>query len=330
MLDLRRRQFLTLLGGVSTAWPLAARAQQSAKVARIGFLGLAPASAFATRVDALRIGLRDLGYIEGKNIVIEFRWAQTVDDLPDLAAEFVRMSVDIIFAPVSTFVAPARLATSTIPIVFASHADPVGLGHVASLARPGGNITGFSMLLTELAAKELEILKEAVPQGSYFGVVWNPTTPSHIPALRSVQSAGKMLGIELYEVPMRTIEDAERAFDSLTQAQVAGLLVLPSPAALSDRGARLAELALQHRLPSMFGLEENAKAGGLMSYSADVLDLYRRSAAYIDKILKGANPSELPVEQASKYKLVINLQTARALGLEIPPMLLGRADEVIE
>jgi putative ABC transport system substrate-binding protein len=139
-----------------------------------------------------------------------------------------------------------------------------------------------------------------------------------------------MLGIELYEVPMRTIEDAERAFDSLTQAQVAGLLVLPSPAALSDRGARLAELALQHRLPSMFGLEENAKAGGLMSYSADVLDLYRRSAAYIDKILKGANPSELPVEQASKYKLVINLQTARALGLEIPPMLLGRADEVIE
>jgi ABC-type uncharacterized transport system substrate-binding protein len=325
-----RRDLITLLGGAVAAWPLAARAQQSARVARIGFLGLAPASAFATRVDALRVGLRDLGYSEGKNIVIEFRWAQTVDDLPDLAAEFVRMSVDIIFAPVSTFVAPARLATSTIPIVFASHADPVGLGHVASLARPGGNITGLSMLLTELAAKELEILKEAVPQGFRFGVVWNPTTPSHIPALRSVESAGKTLGIELYEVPMPTIEDSARAFVSMTRAQVAGFLVLASPTAYSERGARLAELALKHRLPSMFGFEENAKAGGLMSYSADILDLYRRSAAYIDKILKGVNPSELPVEQASKYKLVINLNTAKALGLEIPPTLLARADEVIE
>jgi ABC-type uncharacterized transport system substrate-binding protein len=325
----KRREFITLLGS-AMAWPLAARAQQSARVARIGFLGLAPASAFATRVDALRVGLRDLGYSEGKNIVIEFRWAQTVDDLPDLAAELVRMSVDIIFAPVSTFVAPARLATSTIPIVFASHADPVGLGHVASLARPGGNITGLSMLLTELAAKELEILKEAVPQGFRFGVVWNPTTPSHIPALRSVESAGKTLGIELYEVPMPTIEDSARAFVSMTRAQVAGFLVLASPTAYSERGARLAELALKHRLPSMFGFEENAKAGGLMSYSADILDLYRRSAAYIDKILKGVNPSELPVEQASKYKLVINLNTAKALGLEIPPTLLARADEVIE
>jgi putative ABC transport system substrate-binding protein len=327
---MRRRDLITLLGGAVAAWPLAARAQQSARVARIGFLGLAPASAFATRVDALRVGLRDLGYSEGKNIVIEFRWAQTVDDLPDLAAELVRMSVDIIFAPVSTFVAPARLATSTIPIVFASHADPVGLGHVASLARPGGNITGLSMLLTELAAKELEILKEAVPQGFRFGVVWNPTTPSHIPALRSVESAGKTLGIELYEVPMPTIEDSARAFVSMTRAQVAGFLVLASPTAYSERGARLAELALKHRLPSMFGFEENAKAGGLMSYSADILDLYRRSAAYIDKILKGVNPSELPVEQASKYKLVINLNTAKALGLEIPPTLLARADEVIE
>jgi len=165
--QLKRRDFITLLGGAAMALPLplAARAQQPARVARIGFLGLALASTFATRVDALRTGLRDLGYIEGKNIAIEFRWAQTVDDLPGLAAEFVRMRVDIMFAPLSTFVAPARLATSMIPIVFASHADPVGLGHVASLARPGGNITGLSMLLTELAVKELEILKEAVPQG---------------------------------------------------------------------------------------------------------------------------------------------------------------------
>jgi putative ABC transport system substrate-binding protein len=330
VLGIRRREFITLLGGAAVAWPLVARAQQAARMARIGFLGLAPASIFATRVDALRIGLRDLGYVENKNIIIEFKWAQTVDELPNLAAEFVRMNVDIIFAPVSTFVAPARLATSTIPIVFASHADPVGLGHVASLARPGGNITGLSMLLTELSAKELEILKEAVPQGFRFAVIWNPTTPSHIPALQSVQGAAKTLGIELHEVPISAIEDSDRAFDTMSQAQIAGFLVLASPVAYSERGARLAELALQHRLPSMFGFEENAKAGGLMSYSADILDLYRRSATYIDKILRGANPSELPVEQASKYKLIINLKTAKALSLEIPPTLLARADEVIE
>jgi putative ABC transport system substrate-binding protein len=173
-------------------------------------------------------------------------------------------------------------------------------------------------------------LKEAVLQGVRFAVVWNPTTPSHIPALESVQRAGKVLGIELYEMPIARIEDSDRAFDTMRQAEVAGFFVLASPAAYSERGAHLAELALQNRLPSMFGFEENAKAGGLMSYSADILDLYRRSAAYIDKILRGAKPSELPVEQASKYKLVINLKTAQRLGLEIPPTLLARADEVIE
>jgi len=290
-----RRDFITLLGGAAVAGPLVARAQQPAKLPRIGFLGLAPASTFATRVEALRTGLRDLGYIEGNNIILEFRWAQTVDELPNLAAEFVRMRVAIIFAPVSTFVAPARQATSTIPIVFASHADPIGLGHVASLARPGGNVT-----------------------------------PSHVPALKAVETAGKTLGIELHEFPMRTIEDSEQVFASMTQAQVGGVLVLASPASYSDRGERLGQLALKHRLPGMFGFEENVHAGGLMSYSADILYLYRRSAEYIDKILKGANPAELPVEQASKYKLVINLKTAKALGLDVPPQLLARADEVIE
>jgi ABC-type uncharacterized transport system substrate-binding protein len=327
---MKRREFMTLVGGAAAAWPLSARAQQPAKLPRIGFLGLAPASTFATRVDALRAGLRDLGYVEGKNIVIEFKWAQTVDELPNLAADFVGARVDIIFAPVSTFVAPARSATSTIPIVFASHADPIGLGHVASLARPGGNITGLSMLLTELAVKELEILKEAVPQAFRFGVIWNPTTPSHVPALTAVESAGKTLGIELHQFPMRTIEDSEEVFAVMTQAQVGGFLVLASPASYTERGARLAQLALKHRLPGMFGFEENAQAGGLMSYSADIIDLYRRSATYIDKILKGANPAELPVEQASKYKLVINLKTAKALGLEVPATMLARADEVIE
>jgi putative tryptophan/tyrosine transport system substrate-binding protein len=329
---MRRREFivgLSSLAGAAVVLPAAARGQSRIQP-RIGFMGLAPAAASASRIRALRSGLRDLGYIESKNILIEFGWAQTVEDLPALAERYVRTKVDIIFAPVSTFVAPARLATNTIPIVFASHADPVGVGDVASLSKPGGNITGLSMVLTELAAKELQILREAIPQGSRFGVVWNPTTPSHLAALASVESAARVLGVEVYKVPMRAVEDSERTFDLLTQAKVDGVLILASPTAYSINGARLAELALRRGLPSMFGLDENAEDGGLMSYSADILDLYRRSAAYIDKILKGARPADLPVEQASKYKLVINMKTARALGLTIPEPLLATADEVIE
>jgi putative tryptophan/tyrosine transport system substrate-binding protein len=196
---------IAFLGAAAAAWPLAAHAQQSTKVARIGFLGLAPASAWVNRLEALRTGLRDLGWVEGKNIVIEFRWAEKVDQLPELTAELVRMNVDVIFALSSTYVEVARHATQTIPIVFATHADPVGLGHVASLARPGGNITGLSMLLTELAGKELEILKEAVTHATRIGVLWNPATSSHPRALKAVETAGEKLGVELrrYE-PSRT------------------------------------------------------------------------------------------------------------------------------
>jgi putative tryptophan/tyrosine transport system substrate-binding protein len=271
---MRRRELiagLTAIAGTVTV-PRAIRAQ-SAIQPKIGFMALEPAAAYATRIRALRSGLRELGYIDGKNIAIEFGWAKTVDDLPVVAENFVRMKVDIIFAPVSTFVAPARLATKTIPIVFASHADPVGVGHVASLSKPGGNITGLSMVLTELATKELQFLKEAMPRGSRFGVVWNPTTPSHSAALASVESAARTLGVELREVPMRTVEDSDRVFDVMAQAKVDGVLVLASPTAYSVNGARLAELALRRGLPSMFGLEENAEDGGLMSYSADILDL---------------------------------------------------------
>jgi putative tryptophan/tyrosine transport system substrate-binding protein len=186
-----RRAFITLLGGTAVAWPLAARAQQPSKVARIGFLGPAPAASYWPRVEGLLAGLRDLGYVEGKNIVIEFRWAERVEQLPELVADLVRMKVDIIFASSSTFVEPARQATKTIPIVFATHADPVGVGHVASLVRPGGNITGLSMLLTDLVAKELEIFKEAMPQATRIGILWNPTTPSHRPAVQAVEIAGE-------------------------------------------------------------------------------------------------------------------------------------------
>jgi putative ABC transport system substrate-binding protein len=325
----KRRAFITLLGGAAAGWPLGASAQQRTKVARIGHLDLGPASARASRVEALRAGLRDLGYVEGKNIVIEFRWADGVQQLPELAAELVRMNVDVIFAPSSTMVEPARQATKTIPIVFANHADPIGSGHVASLNRPGGNITGLSNLATELDAKALEVLKEAVPWATRIGVLWNPTTPSQVPGMRSVEAAGKRLGLELHLLSAVTVEDFDGALMSMARENIGGVFVVPAPITLMQR-AYLAELALKHRLPTMFGTRENVEAGGLMSYGADRNDLIRRATVYIDKILKGAKPADLPVEQASKYELVINLKTAKVLGLEIPPKILALADDVIE
>ena len=308
---------------------MAARGGGAAADKSRAHLDLGPASARTSRVEALRAGLRDLGYVEGKNIVIEFRWADGTQQLPELAAELVRMNVDVIFAPSSTMVEPARQATKTIPIVFANHADPIGSGHVASLNRPGGNITGLSDLATDLDAKALEVLKEAVPRATRIGVLWNPTTPSQVPGMRSIEAAGKRLGLELYLASAATVEDFDGAFASMAREDVGGAFVVPAPITIMQR-ARLAELALKHRLPTMFGTKENVEAGGLMSYGADRNDLIRRAAVYIDKILKGTKPADLPVEQASKYQLVINLKTAKALSLEIPPTLLARADEVIE
>jgi putative tryptophan/tyrosine transport system substrate-binding protein len=325
---MKRREFITVLGGAAT-WPLAARAQQPAKVAQIGFLGPAPAATYLPRLEALRAGLRDLGYVEGKNIAIEFRWAERVEQLPEMAAELVRMKVDIILASSSTYVEAARQATKTIPIVFALHADPVGVGHVASLARPGGNITGLSTLLTDLAPKELEILKEALPQTTRIGILWNPTTPSHGPAVRAAEAAGQKLGVQLLLVPARSVEEFDGAFSTMTRERMGSLLVIGSPLAFSQR-VPLAELALKHRLPGMFQSRENVEAGGLMSFGVDYNDLHRRAALYIDKILKGVKPADLPVEQASKYELIINLKTANTLGLAIPESLLLRADKVIE
>jgi putative ABC transport system substrate-binding protein len=326
---MRRRDLIGVITSAAIVLSLAAHAEEPTKLARIGFLGLAPASASASRVEALRAGLRDLGWVEGKNLVIEFRWAQRVDQLPELAAELVQMNVDIVFAPSSTFVEAARKATQSIPIVFALNADPVGLGHVASLARPGGNITGLTMQSTELNTKQLEILKEAVPQSTRFGVLWNPSTPSHQLGLPAVEAAGETLGVTLIAVPTRTAEEFEPALAAMELQHVGGFLDLASPLSYSER-VRLAELAVQHRLPGMFGIRANAEAGGLMSYAADINDLHRRAAAYVDKILKGAKPADLPVEQASKFELVINLKTAKAIGVEIPPIVLARADELIE
>jgi putative ABC transport system substrate-binding protein len=330
---MKRREFISLLGGAAVAssplWPLATHAQQPAKLARIGFLGFGTAPAWTSRVETLKAGLRDLGHVEGKTIVIEFRWAESVDLLLERAVELAGMNVDLIFATSSTEVEAARRATQTIPIVFATHADPVGIGHVASLARPGGNITGLSVLQSDLTAKALEIFKEAVPQATRFGVLFSPTAPSHRPTLQAAEAAGTKLGVQLLMVPARAVEDFEGAFATMARERVGGFFVAASTLNYSQR-TLLAELAVKHRLPSMFGTRENVEAGGLMSYAPDHRDLTRRAATYIDKIIKGAKPADLPVEQASRYQLVINLKTAKAIGLDMSPMLLARADEVIE
>jgi putative ABC transport system substrate-binding protein len=325
---MQRREFIGLIGGAA-AWPHLARAQQGERMRRIGFLGPAPASSYLPRVDALRAGLRDLGYVEGKNIAFEFRWAETSDRLPELATELVRMNVDVIFASSSTETEAVAQATKTIPIVFATHADPVGIGHVMNLARPGGNITGLTMLLTDLVAKEMEILKEALPQATRIGVIFSPTAPSHIPALRAIEIAAAKLGVKIAAVPVRGVEDLDGTFAKMDREHVDGFLVVASSFTFSAR-ALIAELALKHRLPGMFGTKDNVVAGGFMSYAPDHRELTRRSAIYIDKILRGAKAADLPVEQASKYQLVINLKTAKALGIDVPLPLLGRADEVIE
>jgi putative tryptophan/tyrosine transport system substrate-binding protein len=328
-IDIARRKFIAAFGGAAAAWPLVARAQESTSFARIGFLGLGRASAWADQVEALRAGLRDLGRVEGKNIVIEFRWAESVDQLPESAAQLVRMNVDVIFAPASTQVEPARQATKTIPIVFAQHADPVGIGHVASLARPGGNISGVSMVLSEIAPKALEIFKEAVPHAMRVGVLWNPTTPSHTQVMKAVEIAAESLGVRLLSAPIVTIADFDGVFSTMMREGADGFLVPSSPLSNSER-APLADLALNCRLPGIFVNKENVEAGGLMSYGADFNYMYRHAALYVDKILKGKKPADLPVEQASKYELVINLKTAKAIGLTIPESFLVRADKVIE
>jgi putative ABC transport system substrate-binding protein len=240
------------------------------------------------------------------------------------------MSVDVIFATSSTETERARQATNIIPIVFATHADPVGLGHVASLSRPGGNITGLSVSQSEVTGKAVEILKEMVPHARRFGVLWTPTAPSGPPTLRAAEVAGERLGIQVKGVSVLAVEDFAEAFAAMARARADAVLVHGSALTARHNSPLLAQLALKHRLPSMFQVGANVLAGGLICYTPDHLDLTRRSAVYIDKILKGSRPADLPVEQASKYKLVINLKTAKALGLTIPPSLLLRADQLIE
>jgi putative tryptophan/tyrosine transport system substrate-binding protein len=329
---MRRRDFIVVLGGVAASsllWPHEAPGQQTSKVHRIGYLGLGPATS-AARVDAFLAGLRDLGYVEGKNLVIEFRWGDNPDQLRKLAGELVLSNVELIFATSSTEVAAARQATTTIPIVFATHADPVGTGHVTSLARPGGNITGLSVVQTDLTDKAIEILKEAVPLATRFGILSSPTVPSHRPTVEAARAAGEKLGLALHTGIVESTDDFEAAIASLETAGVHALFVAASSLTVRSNPTLLADLALKYRMPTMFGARDNVVAGGFMSYAPDQVNLSRRAATYVDKILKGTKPSDLPVEQASKYELVINLKTSKTLGITVSPALLARADELIE
>lgn len=326
---MRRREFISFIGGAAAVWPLAAHAQQTGKVFRIGFLWDSPA-VFPDAIEAFRQGLHDLGYDDGRNIVIEFRWADgDPKRMRELAEELVRLKVDVIIAPSSIYTAAAKQATATIPIIFMSHADPLGSGHVASLARPGANITGLSLMMTETNVKGLELLKEAVPRLSRVAVIWDPNTPSHAPGMKAVSAAGPSLGLQIHSAPVRSAAEYEGAFSAIVKEGSGAVLVLSTP--LFIAGAKtLAALSLKHKLPSLFGPKQHVEAGGLMSYSPDRADLWRRGAIYVDKILRGIDPADLPVQQPTKFELVINLKTAKAIGLSVSPAFLSRANEVIE
>jgi putative ABC transport system substrate-binding protein len=328
--SMRRRELIAVGAAAWFAWPRFAHAQQPARSARLGFVGFGDPTDWP-RIPALKAGLRDLGYVEGKNLVIEFRWSRTVEQMREAAADLARMKVDLILAPTSAESEAARRATSTIPIVFVTHADPVGVGHVSSLARPGGNMTGLAVLLPDLTAKRLEILKETVPQVHRVGVLLDRTAPSHRPFLQAAETASRKLGLQLRVVGGNTAAEYDGVFAAMARDRVGAVLVHASTQTVRGDGPRLlAEFAEKHRLPTMFGSRDNVAAGGLMSYSPTFDDLWRRAAVYIDKILKGARPAELPVEQPTKFELVVNLKTAKVLGLTIPPTVLVRADQVIE
>jgi putative ABC transport system substrate-binding protein len=312
----------TLIGAV-------AQAQQSAKMPRIGRLAITPDSAESARIEAFRHGLRELGYIEGKNIVIEWRTAEEkLDRLPALAAELVRLKVDVIVTAGSTPTRAAKRATSTTPIVMSNDNDPIGDGFVASLARPGGNITGLSNFAPELSGKRLEILSEVVPKLSRLAILGTSTNPGYAQVIREVELAAKAFGMKLQNVDVLDSKDIETAFRVASKGRADGVLVLTS-AILVPQRVKLAELAVKNRLPAIYSNSQYVEAGGLMFYGVNVLELDRRAPTYVDKILKGRKPAELPVEQPKKFEFIVNLKAAKQIGLTIPPNVLVRADRVI-
>ena len=305
------------------------QAQQPAKIPRVGYLAPASLSALAARTEAFRQGLRDLGYVEGKNIVIEWRSAEgKLDRLPALAAELVRLKVDVIVTTGPTGTRPAKEATSTIPIVMAQDIDPVGTGFVTSLARPGGNITGLASLVPEISGKQLELLKEILPRLSRVAVLWASSNPANAQVLREMERTAETLGLKLQSLDILGVKDIQTAFRVANKGRADAVLVLQNGVALSHR-KELAELAISSRLPAMYPRLQFVEDGGLMSYGASFADMDRRAATYVDKILKGAKPADLPVEQPTKFELIINLKSAKQIGLTIPPNVLARADKVI-
>jgi ABC-type uncharacterized transport system substrate-binding protein len=328
---MRRREFITLIGGAGMAWPLAAHAQQPAMPV-IGFLGAGSPGLGAPGVVGAPFlqGLGEAGYVEGRNVAFEFRWAENqFDRLPALAADLVRRQVTVIFANSYRAALAAKAATTTIPIVFRTNADPVQFGLVASLSRPGGNLTGVSTLNGEVGPKRLELLHEAVPAATLFGLLLNPTNPVTEAFLRDQQAAARVLGLQLHVLYASTERDFDAAFATLVQVRVGGLMIA-NDALFRGGIEQLAALALRHAVPTIYQFREGAAAGGLMSYGGSDAELNRQAGVYTGRILKGGKPADLPVQQATRVELVINMKTAKALGLTFPLTLLGRADEVIE
>ena len=324
-----RRAFLGAATLGLLAAPFAAEAQQAPKVSRIGFLVTDSPAGIAARLAAFRQGLRDLGYVEDRNLTIEYRWAEGhVDRFPGFAAELVGLKVDVIVASSSPAALAARNATRTIPIVFATAAEPVDSGLVASIAAPGGNVTGLALLAPEITARQLQLLKEAVPKASRVVVLSNPANRYTALLVKETEAAARLLGVRAHVLEVRGA-GLDGAFSALTKDRPDALLVLADPGFVVHR-ARIVEFANTSRLPAMYPHREYAEAGGLLAYGADLRDNYRRAAIYVDKILRGAKPADLPVELPTKFELVLNLKSAKALGLTIPPSVLARADEVIQ
>jgi len=328
---MRRRAFITLIGGAAAAWPFAARAQQGGKKYTIGRFSAAirlPENAPAWI--AFLGAMRELGWIEGKNVVFEGRYADNrLERLPALAEELLRLNVDVIVAIGTLAPLAAKRATSTIPIVMTAAGDPLGSGLVASLAEPGGNITGMSLMAPDLGGKRLELLKELLPRFARVAVLWNAANPYSTNVFKETQVAGRVLGVQVQSLEVRNPEDLDGAFEAARQQHPDALVSVEDPFTATYR-KRITDFAIAARLPSLYGLREDVDAGGLVSYGANLAELFRRAAGYVDKILKGAKPADLPVQQPTTFELVVNLNTARLLGLEIPPTLLARADEVIE
>ncbi len=324
-----RRTFLAGTGAVLLAAPHAAEAQQAGQVARIGLLFYG-APGPSPELDAFRQGLRDFGYIEGQNITIDYRFANgQVGRLPELAAELIRLKLDVIVTPGTPALIAAKKATSTVPIVFAGVADAVGAGLVATFARPGGNITGLTSMSAELGGKRLELLKVVAPKASRVTVLYNPADPSNVLVLKELQESSRALGLILQPLAVRGPDEFEGAFAAMTRERVHALFGAAGVLTTEHRKP-LVSLAAKSRIPAMWGERQFVEAGGLMSYAVNFYDEVRRAATYVNKILKGAKPADLPVEQPTKFELVINLKTAKALGLTIPPSLLQRADEIIQ